>query len=74
MAETLLVEGEGITLDLILWRRHGVRGRRLVEPALVLNPGLAGAGTVLALGTRIVVPDLPESDAVPARPVVSLFG
>ncbi|MCG6115117.1 MAG: tail protein X [Mesorhizobium sp.] len=74
MADRLRVEGEGITLDLILWRRHGVRGRRLVEPALALNPGLAGACTVLPLGTEIVLPELSEVAAPPPRPVISLFG
>ncbi|MFN4098137.1 MAG: tail protein X [Pararhodobacter sp.] len=74
MTDRLLVEGEGITLDLILWRRHGVRGRALVEATLELNPGLSGAGTVLPLGTSIEVPRLPEREAVAPRPVVSLFG
>lgn len=70
--ERLTVRGEGLLLDLILWRRHGVRGRALVEQTLSLNPGLAGLGPLLPLGTEIILPDLPvQSEETIA--VVSLF-
>lgn len=74
MPETMTVRGEGITLDLLLWRRYGVRGRSLVEVALEHNPGLAALGPVLPLGTVVKVPDLPPAAATPQRRIVSLFG
>lgn len=73
MTETITVRGEGITLDLILHRRYGVRGRSLLERTLRLNPGLASLNIVLPLGTVVVVPDLP-SETLMKRRVVSLFG
>ncbi|MCL4674446.1 MAG: tail protein X [Pararhodobacter sp.] len=74
MAETIIIRGEGITLDLILWRCHGVRGQALVERALALNPGLAALGPVLPLGAAVVIPDLPPASVTPPVRVVSLFG
>lgn len=74
MAETITIRGEGISLDLLLWRRYGVRGQGLVEETLVLNPGLAALGPILPLGTVVTVPDLPPSASAPAVKVVSLFG
>lgn len=74
MPETVTVKGENILLDLLLWRRHGVRGQGLVVRALELNPGLAGLGPVLPIGTEVILPDLsPEDDRSPRR-IVSLFG
>lgn len=74
MPETVTVRGEGISLDLLLWRRHGVRGQGLVVAALELNQGLAGLGPVLPLGTVVKLPELPPEDARPPRRIVSLFG
>ncbi len=74
MAETITVRGEGISLDLLLWRRYGVRGQALVEQALELNPGLSALGAILPLGTVVILPDLPPEPSTPAVKVVSLFG
>lgn len=74
MPETITVRGENIPLDLLLWRRYGVRGQDLVEQTLDLNPGLADMGPILPLGTTVVIPDLPPAQAAPAVKVVSLFG
>ncbi|MDQ0314865.1 tail protein X [Amorphus orientalis] len=75
MPEERTVRGEGITLDLLLWRRDGVRGRELVEAALDLNPGLADLGAVLPLGTVVFLPDPPAARSAPVpRKVVDLFG
>lgn len=49
---------QGDTLDLLCWRHLGAT-RDTVEPALALNPGLAGSGTVLAEGTVVILPDAP---------------
>lgn len=74
MHETIIVRGEGITLDLILWRRHGVRGQALVADTLSINPGLAALGPILPLGTSVIIPDLPPQPASPPVKLVSLFG
>lgn len=72
--ETIIVRGEGITLDLILWRRHGVRGQALVADTLSINPGLAALGPFIPLGASVIIPDLPPQPAPAAAKVVSLFG
>lgn len=71
MPQRIVVQQQGATLDLLLWRIHGRRGQDLVEAALVANPGLAALGPVIPLGTAIVVPDLPAPPAggSVARPV-----
>lgn len=74
MHETIIVRGEGITLDLILWRRHGVRGQALVADTLSISPGLAALGPILPLGTSVTIPDLPPQPTAPPVKVVSLFG
>ena len=72
MTESVTIRSEGITLDLLLWRRHGVRGRELLSAVFDANPGLAGKGAFLPLGTVISLPDLPARTSA-ARRVVSLF-
>lgn len=61
MAQRIVVQQQGVTLDLLLWRIHGRRGQNLVEAALVANPGLAALGPVIPLGTAIDIPDLPAA-------------
>ncbi|GAA5665137.1 hypothetical protein Brsp07_03640 [Brucella sp. NBRC 14130] len=72
--QTVTIKGEGITLDLLLWRTYGVRGRGLLERALSLNVGMARLGTVIPMGTEIILPDLPPVNVGQTREVVSLFG
>jgi phage tail protein X len=74
MAETITVRGDGVMLDLLLWRRFGVRGRELVERTLDLNPGLAGHGPILPHGTVVVLPEVLPQAAPSPRKIVSLFG
>jgi phage tail protein X len=74
MTETVTIAGDGIMLDLLLWRRYGVRGKALVEQTLDLNNHLAILGPFLPLGTVVILPDLPPETAVPPRKIVSLFG
>jgi len=72
MPEQFTVMGEGLTVELILHRMYGVRGRSLVEETLRSNPGLAALGPFLPLGTTFTPPDLPPPTAV-TRPRKSLF-
>jgi len=71
--QTITVKGEGITLDLLLWRAYGVRGRLLFEKALTLNTDLAALGVIIPLGTTVRLPDLPPEDSGQSRQVISLF-
>ncbi|MBO9424704.1 tail protein X [Labrenzia sp. R4_1] len=71
MPETIRIVGDNITLDLLLWRRHGVRGQDLVEEALTLNP--KQTNPFLVPGSDVVIPDLP-AEAATRRKVVTLFG
>lgn len=74
MPETVAVRGDNLTVDLLLWRRYGVRGRELVEATLALNTGVSGLGAVLPLGTVLTLPDLPDPAPFTTRKVVTLFG
>ncbi len=71
--ETIVVEQEGISLDLLIWRRFQTRTPGLVERTLVLNPGLADLGLILPLGTAVVVPIPASENASEQRPAVRLW-
>ena len=73
MTETITVQGEGVMLDLLLWRRYGRRGQVLVDAAHQLNRGLADLDPVLPVGTVVVLPDLPVTPTRAGRKPVSLF-
>lgn len=75
MPKTVTVGQTGLLLDLLLWRAYGRAGvsAALLTAALRLNPGLASRGAVLALGSRVVLPDLPTATARTSRKVVNLF-
>ncbi|TRL35483.1 tail protein X [Rhizobium straminoryzae] len=72
MPETYTVRGEGQTVELVLHRRHGARGRTLIAETLRINPGLAALGAWLPPGTQFLLPDLPAETAT-VRPRKSLF-
>ncbi|WP_281978790.1 tail protein X [Pseudorhizobium flavum] len=72
MAEPFTVKGEGLTVELVLHRLYGLRGRELVEQTFRDNPGLAAHGTFLPLGAVFTPPDLPPRTVV-AKPRKSLF-
>ncbi len=55
MPRTIIVEREGLALDALLWRVHGVRGRGLLEDSYALNPGLAGLGMHLPIGATVII-------------------
>lgn len=75
MPQQVVVQQQGATLDLLLWRIHGRRGQDLVETALVANPGLAALGPVIPLGATVTIPDLPAPPAGGSiEQPVDLFG
>jgi phage tail protein X len=72
MNEVIEVRGEGIALDLLLWRRFGRPGLALVEKTLDMNSGIARGGAFLPLGAKVALPVPPA--ALPfATTAVSLF-
>ena len=56
VVETVTVEGELLTVSLIVWRRFKRPMPGLVEAIHDLNPGLADLGTWLPVGTVFAVP------------------
>ncbi len=73
MTETIKVAGEGITVDLLIWRRFRKPQPGLVEQVLALNPGLAGLGPNLPVGTPVILPVIPDATATPVRALVQLW-
>jgi len=49
--ERIVVEGDGVTLSLLVWRRFRRPMPGLVETILDRDPGLAALGPLLPVGT-----------------------
>jgi phage tail protein X len=65
VVEPITVEGDGITLSLIVWRRFRRPMAGLVEQILDRNPGLAGSGSHLPIGTAFYLPiSIPREPAI----------
>lgn len=56
MTQTVTVEGDALTLSLIVWRRFKRPMPGLVEAILDTNPWLADLGPILPLGTVFEMP------------------
>ncbi|MCO5153396.1 MULTISPECIES: tail protein X [unclassified Shinella] len=67
---TIYVTKQGETVDLACLAHYG-RTAEVTEAVLDANPGLAGLGPILPMGTRITMPDI--SRRATARPLVSLW-
>lgn len=61
---------QGETVDLVCSKFYG-RTRDVTESVLATNPGLAALGTILPLGTQIVMPDIEARSA--ASKLISLW-
>ncbi|MCR6672213.1 tail protein X [Devosia ginsengisoli] len=68
------VQRSRTTLDLLLWRQHGIVGMAMLEETLELNPGVADLGAELPIGTSVQLPDLPAPAPVQVTKVIDLFG
>lgn len=72
-AEEIRIEGEAITLSLLIWRRFKSHRPGFVERVLDMNPGLADLGPILPVGTMVKIPldapELPQTE----RPAVRLW-
>ena len=53
---TVNVEGDGLTVATLVWRRFKRPMPGLVEAIYDLNPGLADLGQTLPVGTRFEMP------------------
>ena len=58
------VAQDGMTLDLVVWRAFGRQDQGLVEQTLALNPGIAAVGSILPIGTRVVLPQPAKRNTV----------
>lgn len=56
ITETVVVEGEGLTVSLLVWRKFRRPMPGLAERILDLNPRLSDLGPFLPIGTVVVVP------------------
>lgn len=70
----ITVQRPRTTLDLLLWRQHGVAGAALLEQTLELNPGVADLGAELPIGTLVRLPELQASTPAQTAKVIDLFG
>lgn len=71
---SVTVQRTRTTLDLLLWRQHGMAGPGLLEQTLDANPGVAGLGAELPIGTVINLPDAPAPKQAQLVKVIDLFG
>lgn len=69
--ETVTVDQEFVTVDLILWRRFRSEAAGRVERTFDLNRGLA-AFVFLPVGTVVTI-EIPDAGPPSPRPVVSLW-
>lgn len=73
MTDTVTIAGDNLTVDLLLYRRDGRAGQKLVEAALEANPGLADLGSILPVGAVVALPDRPQAGRQTLRQPISLF-
>lgn len=65
IVEPITVEGEFISVSLIVWRRFKRPMPGLVEQVFDINPGLAGLGEFLPVGTTFNLPvPVPRQPAI----------
>lgn len=65
VVERYEIEGEFVSVDLIVWRRYKRKTPGLVEATLDLNPGVADLGPFIPRGTEVTIPV--DKPATPER-------
>lgn len=63
---------DDMTLDLVVWIVFGRQDPGVVEQAFMLNPGLAGLGAVIPVGTYVELPE-PQAPKPALRETVQLW-
>lgn len=71
--ETIVVQGDELTVDLLLYRRFKRPMPGLFERVLELNPDLAEVGPFLPIGASVVIPIDAPNAAANATPAVRLW-
>lgn len=71
-AEQRLTAKAGDKLDLLIWREAGLGPGELTR-VLDANPGLADLGTVLPIGTVVLVPASQQDSTTPVLPLIQLW-
>jgi len=71
-AEQRLIAKAGDKLDLLIWRDAGLGPSELAR-VLDANPGLADLGSVLPIGTVVVVPASQQDSTTPVLPLIQLW-
>ena len=61
---------QGETVDLVCMAFYG-RTAQVTETVLAANPGLAGLGPILPMGTQISLPDIAKRKTV--KPLIKLY-
>lgn len=74
MPVSIEIKGEGLTFDLLLWRKYGRPGQSMLTETLKLNPGLSKLGPFLPLRAVVYLPDPPNPRRTVRRQPVDLFG
>jgi phage tail protein X len=69
----ILVSSEGVSVDLAIWQTYRRPIPGLVELTLDINPGLAGLGPILPVGTKFRRP-IVHPPAAPTRADVIHLG
>jgi phage tail protein X len=73
LSETMIVQGEGVTLERMLWKRDRAYTPGLVELALDTNPGVADLGLVLPVGSAVALPLASQVSGQGAVEVIRLW-
>lgn len=71
--ETITVQGDGLTIPLLVWRRFRRPMPGLVESILEINQGLADLGPFLPLGTVFNMPIPISSDTAQPQARLKLW-
>jgi phage tail protein X len=64
--QEIVVTSEGVSVDLVVWQKYRRPMFSRVEQTLDRNPGLAGLGPILPVGTKFRLP-LVRPPAAPRR-------
>jgi phage tail protein X len=72
-AERVTITQNGMTLSLAVWRRFRSPRPGLVQRILDTNPGLAGLGVILPVGTTFLMPVDPAETRPAPVALISLW-
>ena len=70
--QEIVVSSDGVSVDLVIWQTYRKPMPSLLEQTLDINPGLAGLGPILPVGTRFRLP-IVRPPVAPVREVVHLW-